>query len=168
MIDEQGYRANVGIILLNAKKDKVFWAKRIRQNAWQFPQGGVNEGESPVQAMYRELREEIGLFPQDVAVLGATRAWLRYRIPENRQRKSGPIVVGQKQKWFLLQLTSSDEAITLNATGHEPEFRDWRWVSYWYPLSQVIAFKKYVYRNALEYFVKEVRFKGKPKKRRPR
>jgi len=72
MIDRNGYRPNVGIILLNSKNE-VFWGKRIRQNSWQFPQGGIKSGESPEQAMYRELTEEVGLRPNHVEIVGRTR-----------------------------------------------------------------------------------------------
>ena len=80
MIDEDGYRPNVGIILCNKQGD-VLWARRIGQDAWQFPQGGIKEFESPEDALYRELAEEVGLQKQDVEVLGSTRGWLRYRLP---------------------------------------------------------------------------------------
>ena len=72
MLDREGYRPNVGIILAN-RKNEVFWGKRINQHAWQFPQGGINRGETPVDAMYRELEEEIGLEPPHVQILGRTR-----------------------------------------------------------------------------------------------
>ena len=75
MLDREGYRPNVGIILVN-QKNEVFWGKRIREHAWQFPQGGINQGESPAQAMLRELHEEVGLLPDHVRVLGRTREWM--------------------------------------------------------------------------------------------
>jgi putative (di)nucleoside polyphosphate hydrolase len=80
MIDPDGYRPNVGIILLNAH-GHVFWARRIGRDGWQFPQGGMRSDETPIEAMYRELEEETGLRPQHVEVLGATPGWLRYRLP---------------------------------------------------------------------------------------
>src|SRR3546814_14982317 len=67
MLDREGYRPNVGIILVN-QKNEVFWGKRIREHAWQFPQGGIKYGESPVQAMYRELHEAVGLPPEHVQI----------------------------------------------------------------------------------------------------
>ncbi len=148
VIDEQGYRPNVGIIICN-DQGQVLWAKRIGQHAFQFPQGGIQAGESPEKAMYRELEEEIGLQRQDVKILGSTRGWLRYRLPK-RMVRSGkkPVCVGQKQKWFLLQLVGREERIDLNRTN-TPEFDGWQWVSYWYPLGQVVAFKRDVYRRAL-------------------
>lgn len=149
MIDAEGYRPNVGIILANGQ-GQVLWARRIGQDAWQFPQGGIKDNESAEQAMYRELKEEVGLDPQDIEILGCTRGWLRYRLPKRMVRQnSKPVCIGQKQKWFLLQLTSPDEAIQVDQTP-SPEFDGWRWVSYWYPLGQVVTFKRDVYRRAMK------------------
>ncbi|MDO6565194.1 RNA pyrophosphohydrolase [Amphritea sp. 1_MG-2023] len=148
MIDSDGFRPNVGIILANSM-GQVLWARRIGQNAWQFPQGGINVAESPEQAMYRELKEEIGLSPEDVEVIAVTRGWLRYRLPKRMIRHhSHPVCVGQKQKWFLLRMLSDDSAVVIDSTN-SPEFDGWRWVSYWYPLGQVVAFKRDVYRKAM-------------------
>src|ERR1700712_3264097 len=80
MLDKEGYRPNVGIILAN-NKNEVFWGKRIREHSWQFPQGGINPGETPEQAMFRELKEEVGLDPAHVKILGRSREWLRYEVP---------------------------------------------------------------------------------------
>jgi len=148
VIDSDGFRPNVGIILANSM-GQVLWARRIGQNAWQFPQGGINASESPEQAMYRELKEEIGLSPEDVEVIAVTRGWLRYRLPKRMIRHhSHPVCVGQKQKWFLLRMLSDDSAVVIDSTN-SPEFDGWRWVSYWYPLGQVVAFKRDVYRKAM-------------------
>ncbi len=148
MIDSDGFRPNVGIILANSM-GQVLWARRIGQNAWQFPQGGINESESPEEAMYRELKEEIGLSPEDVEVIAVTRGWLRYRLPKRMIRHhSHPVCVGQKQKWYLLRMLSDDSAVEIDSTD-SPEFDGWRWVSYWYPLGQVVAFKRDVYRKAM-------------------
>lgn len=149
VIDGEGYRANVGIILLNLNCTKVFWGRRIRQKSWQFPQGGLNLGDNALSAMYRELYEEIGLRPQDIEVLSVTKGWFKYRLPSTLLRNKDPLYVGQKQKWFLLRLLAADTNLNLNAT-HSPEFDSWRWVDYWYPLNQVIAFKRHVYRKSLE------------------
>lgn len=148
MIDENGYRPNVGIILCN-DSGQVLWARRIGQDAWQFPQGGIKDGESTEQALFRELGEEVGLSEQDVEILGCTRGWLRYRLPRRMVRyNSKPVCVGQKQKWFLLKLISSDDEVNVHANA-KPEFDGWRWTSYWYPLGQVVSFKRDVYRRAL-------------------
>ncbi|MBX2808126.1 MAG: RNA pyrophosphohydrolase [Cellvibrionaceae bacterium] len=150
MIDGDGFRANVGIILSNTR-GQLLWARRIGcHNAWQFPQGGIHPGESPTQALYRELHEEIGLQPEDVKIIDVTRGWLKYRLPKHFIRTGQtPLCIGQKQRWFLLQLLTDDRAIALDQSACA-EFDQWRWVSYWYPVDQVIAFKRTVYRRALK------------------
>lgn len=149
MIDSDGYRPNVGIVLVN-QENRVFLARRIGQQAWQFPQGGIRPAETPEQALFRELYEELGLEPEDVEILGCTQGWLRYRLPKQLIRYySHPICIGQKQKWFMLRLIGSEQKIRLNLSP-SPEFDSWRWVNYWYPVKQVIAFKKNVYRKALQ------------------
>ena len=149
MIDRDGYRPNVGIILCNAKNE-VFWGKRIRQHSWQFPQGGIKHGETPEQAMYRELMEEVGLSPEHVRILGRTREWLRYEVPPNWVRREwSSNYKGQKQIWFLLRLIGRDSDVSLRASDH-PEFDAWRWNDYWVPLNSVIEFKRDVYRRALQ------------------
>ncbi len=149
MIDEDGFRPNVGIILMNNAGD-VLLARRTGMDAWQFPQGGIEFGELPDEAMYRELQEEIGLCDNEVRLIASTRDWLKYRLPKKFVRQSQrPLCIGQKQIWFLLQLISSENQIVLDASA-EPEFDRWEWVSYWAPVGKVIAFKRQVYRQALE------------------
>lgn len=151
MIDEEGFRHGVGIILVNSKR-QVLIAKRVGKMAWQFPQGGIKNHETLEEAMYRELQEEIGLLADDVKILSVTRRWLRYRLPKRLVRYySKPICIGQKQKWFLLQLTNKNAQIDLSATS-KPEFDSWEWVSYWYPLTQVVAFKRRVYSRVMKEF----------------
>jgi putative (di)nucleoside polyphosphate hydrolase len=148
MIDRDGYRPNVGIILVNWKNE-VFWGKRINQHSWQFPQGGIKFGETPEQAMYRELREEVGLVPEHVEILGRTRGWLRYEVPDQWIRREWRgNYRGQKQIWYLLRLVGHDSDVSLRATTH-PEFDAWRWHNYRVPLETVIEFKREVYRRAL-------------------
>ena len=152
MIDRDGYRPNVGIILCNAKNE-VFWGKRIREHSWQFPQGGIDKGESPEQAMYRELFEEVGLQSHHVHILGRTKNWLRYEVPSHWiKREWRSSYKGQKQIWFLLRLVARDCDVSLRASGH-PEFDAWRWSDYWVPLDSVIEFKRDVYRTALNELV---------------
>lgn len=150
MIDADGYRPNVGIMLANAQGE-VLWARRVGQNAWQFPQGGINENEEPEDALFRELYEEIGLQPAHVEVLACTRGWLRYRLPDRlvRRKETGPLCIGQKQKWFLLRMLADDAEVRMDC-GDKAEFDHWRWVSYWYPLGQVVSFKREVYRRAMK------------------
>lgn len=148
MLDSEGYRPNVGIILLN-QRNEVFWGKRIRENSWQFPQGGIKQGENPQQAMLRELYEELGLKPEHIKILGRTKEWLRYNVPEHFvRRESRGHYKGQKQIWFLLRLVGKDKDISLRAT-HHPEFDAWRWSAYKVALDQVIEFKRGVYVKAL-------------------
>lgn len=151
MIDAEGFRPNVGIVICNTH-GQVFWAKRYGQHSWQYPQGGIDDGETPEQAMYRELHEEVGLRPEDVEIIATTKHWLRYKLPKRLIRKdSNPVCIGQKQKWFLLRLTCREEDVNLAKTSH-PEFDSWRWVSYWYPVRQVVSFKREVYRKVMKEF----------------
>lgn len=148
MIDPDGYRPNVGIILMRAD-GMVFWARRVNRDGWQFPQGGMNTDETPIEAMYRELEEETGLLAHHVEVLGVTPGWLRYRLPRRSIRtNSKPVCIGQKQVWFLLKLNADDSEVRLDGTD-TPEFDDWRWVHFWYPGENVVHFKREVYVRAL-------------------
>ena len=152
MIDSNGYRPNVGIVICNSN-GQLMWAKRIGQDAWQFPQGGINADESIEAALYRELNEEVGLCEKDVCILHETNEWLHYDLPENYIRHhKDPICIGQKQKWFLLSLECDEKRVVFEKSD-TPEFDDWRWVSYWYPINQVIEFKRDVYRRALKELV---------------
>ena len=148
MIDVDGYRFNVGIIIVN-KEGKLFWGKRIQQDAWQFPQGGIRENETPQQAAFRELKEEVGLDPSDVRILGRTEDWIHYDLPKHLIRQySQPLCIGQKQIWFMFGFEGALDCINLNS--HErPEFEDWAWVDYWRPVQEVISFKQSVYQQAL-------------------
>ena len=99
--------------------------------------------------MYRELHEEVGLCPHHVEVLGVTHDWLRYRLPRRYVRLGQePLCIGQKQKWFLLRLDEKNTDFIRFDTA-TPEFDEWIWVSYWYPLRQIVPFKRGVYQKAL-------------------
>ncbi len=125
MLDREGFRPNV------------------------FPQGGIKHGESPEQAMFRELHEEVGLRPEHVQIIARTRDWLRYEVPDHFIRRDARgHYRGQKQIWFLLKLIGRDSDMNLRATDH-PEFDAWRWNEYWVPLDMVIEFKRGVYEMAL-------------------
>ncbi len=151
MIDPDGYRPNVGIILLHTD-NRVFWARRISRDGWQFPQGGMRSDETPVEAMFRELQEETGLMPEHVQLIAETPGWLRYKLPRRFVRRNQkPLCIGQKQVWFLLRLVGDESAVKLDATD-QPEFDDWQWVDFWHPLEHVVHFKRCVYEKALYQF----------------
>jgi len=152
VIDEEGYRLNVGIIIANADGKLLLAERRGQKDAWQFPQGGVDEDESTEQAFYRELLEELGLKAEDIDVVAQSGDWLSYEIPKRfRRYRSLPLCIGQKQKWFLCRLISDDSCVRLDYSD-KPEFGQWRWVDYWQPLEHVIEFKRDVYERVLQEF----------------
>ena len=151
VIDEEGFRLSVGIILSNGN-GQVLWARRIGQQSWQFPQGGIQIDEQPTDAMYRELSEEVGLERGHVEVLGYSQGWLQYRLPKRFIRRGqDPLCIGQRQRWFMLRLVGDERDVRLDQC-ERPEFDCWRWVEYWHPLREVVAFKRSVYRRALREF----------------
>ncbi len=122
---------------------------RVGARGWQFPQGGMIEGEEPLEAMFRELHEEVGLVEDDVEVLDVTNDWLRYNLPDKFiRRNSKPLCIGQKQRWFMLRLTSGEHAVCFDRSD-KPEFDRIRWVDFWRPVNEVIYFKRRVYARAL-------------------
>ena len=149
MIDEHGYRPNVGIILTNSD-GKVLWARRRGRDGWQFPQGGIKSHETPEEALYRELYEEVGLTADHVGVLGRTRDWLYYDIPDEHLARRGQqrTFRGQKQVWFLLRFRGCEDDVCLDKAD-KPEFDDWRWIDYWVAAEEIIEFKRDVYKKAL-------------------
>ncbi len=166
MIDEQGYRHNVGMIIIN-KENKVFWARRIGQKSWQFPQGGVDEGESVIDALYRELWEETGLKKEHIEIVAQTKNWLSYDLPKRYRRKNSvPLCVGQKQHWFIVRLLADDDVIDFNCSK-KAEFDAFRWVDYWYPIRKVIYFKRDVYHNALHELAESVGIRSPRHRRSP-
>ena len=150
MLDSNGFRPNVGIILCNGE-GKLFWAKRIGQDAWQFPQGGIDEGETSEIALYRELFEETGLKKDKVEIIDISKKWLVYHIPHVFQR-SNKKYDGAMQKWFLLRFIGEDiDDINLNATEHA-EFDAWKWSDKKTAIKSVIKFKRKVYESILQEF----------------
>lgn len=150
-LDRDGYRKNVGIIVSN-NDSQVLWARRIRHDGWQFPQGGIEPRESARDAAYRELYEEIGLRSMDVELLGSTDKWLRYDVPyapKSHYYRRARSFRGQKQRWFLFKLLAKESNVRLDISEN-PEFDHWQWVDYWRPLQQIVDFKRQVYKRALQ------------------
>ena len=146
-----GYRLNVAMIVLN-KDNKVLFCKRRNTENWQFPQGGVDENENIESAMFRELYEEVGLEKDNVEIKAVSQNLIYYDIPKNiRSRVLGGKFKGQAQKYFLLKLISGEVDLNIENT---PEFDKYSWVSFWFPLNQVVDFKKEAYRSALIEFKK--------------
>lgn len=165
-VDKAGYRLNVGIIIVN-QENRLFWGRRLGSDAWQFPQGGVGTNEAITEAMQRELKEEVGLDPGDIEIIAQTKRWLKYRLPKQFIRQGDtPLVIGQKQKWFLLRLVAPEQKIRLDLCD-TPEFDSWRWVAKDLPANEVIYFKRQVYRQAIKEllpFLDEVKAKKPPHK----
>ncbi|MDB4512229.1 RNA pyrophosphohydrolase [Arenicella sp.] len=150
-----GYRPNVGIIICN-DRGKVFWARRVNRDGWQFPQGGVSRNETLLDAMYRELQEETGLTQQQVSIVAHTKKWLHYDLPSRYLRRANRTqnrkrtrFKGQKQVWFLLQLLEDDSVVDLQGGLVNPEFDRWRWVETDVALDNIVDFKRSVYQQAL-------------------
>jgi putative (di)nucleoside polyphosphate hydrolase len=144
------YRPCVGIMLLNVMGD-VFVARRndVPGEAWQMPQGGIDEGEEPVGAAFRELREEIGT--DQARIIGESKGWLRYDLPAELVDKARHRNWrGQRQKWFIMRFTGEDKEIDL-ATEH-PEFNAWKWVPIVQLPDLVVSFKRQVYLDLLAEF----------------
>jgi putative (di)nucleoside polyphosphate hydrolase len=158
-IDAHGFRANVGIILIRGNRD-VFVGGRSGGRGWQFPQGGIARGESPEQALFRELKEEIGLEEHDVEVVASTASWLRYRLPIQYQR-ADRTCIGQKQRWFMLRFVGEEQPFKFDTTD-QPEFDRWRWIDYWSPVREVIYFKRAVYARALDELGRSAFSEGPP------
>jgi len=159
VIDPDGCRPNVGIVLMH-DDGRLFWARRVGRDGWQFPQGGMNSDETPLEAMYRELFEETGLHPHHVEVLGSTPGWLRYRLPKRFvRRRERPTCIGQKQVWFLLRMLGEESAVRLDHSDR-PEFDAFTWVDFWYPVENVVDFKRDVYQRALAHLASVARKHG--------
>ena len=148
MNEESNYRLNVGLIIVNTY-GKVLICKRKNSNQWQFPQGGIDKGESPIEAAKREIFEEVGIKPSKIKILGKIKDWVKYEIPKELAKKSFKKkgILGQKQKWFIFKIKS--EACITFVNDPDNEFDDFAWVSYWHPIALIVSFKKEVYRNVL-------------------
>ena len=150
-MEEALYRPNVGIIIFN-KDGKILWCKRKQGDGWQFPQGGIDKGESPLEALYRETYEEVGLKKHQIKIVRENERWIGYDVPKDRVPKyfsfKNRRFKGQTQKWFLAEFLGNDEDINLSLHS-QIEFSEWTWSSYWHPITGGIEFKRDAYRKAL-------------------
>ena len=148
----KSYRKNVGLIVLN-RNNQLLVCRRKGKKTWQFPQGGIDAGESNTQAAYRELFEEVGIKKNQVNILQKSKHWYTYDLPDKyRPRpKSLKNFKGQIQKWYMLQANTNLEINLLNEIPQE--FVEFKWSTYWYCLSCVVPFKRDVYRNVLTEFL---------------
>ena len=148
----KSYRKNVGLIVLD-RNNQLLVCRRKGKKTWQFPQGGIDAGESNTQAAYRELFEEVGIEKNQVNILQKSKHWYHYDLPDKyRPRpKSLKNFKGQIQKWYMLQANTNLEINLLNEIPQE--FVEFKWSTYWYCLSCVVPFKRDVYRNVLTEFL---------------
>jgi putative (di)nucleoside polyphosphate hydrolase len=151
-MNDKSYRKNVGLIVLN-QKNKLLLCRRKDQKTWQFPQGGIDSGESPQAAAFRELFEEVGIHKREVKVVKKSDYWFDYDLPEKYQKRSDTMrkFKGQTQKWFMFKANTGLNVSLCNDV--QQEFVDYKWVSFWYPLSHIVLFKKDVYQNVLNEFL---------------
>ena len=149
------YRPNAGIIIFN-KKGKLLWCKRKTGDGWQFPQGGIDEGESPEDAILRETYEEVGLQSKHIEIIKENERWIEYDVPKEKIPKYFSLknrnFKGQRQKWFLARFLGEDHEINLNL-HNQIEFTDWTWSSYWHPVAAGVVFKRDSYRKVLNDFL---------------
>ncbi|MEK9649990.1 MAG: RNA pyrophosphohydrolase [Gammaproteobacteria bacterium] len=147
-------RKNVGLIILN-HTNELLLCKRKDSTNWQFPQGGIDKGETEEQAAMRELYEEVGIQKSDIHILMISSKWYEYIVPNKYKRKSPALkgFNGQLQKWFLIKFKAEIEPVITFTNDHCHEFDDFKWVSYWYPLGKIISFKKEVYKNIMFEFL---------------
>ena len=146
------YRPCVGVVLIDAR-GLVFAGQRIdsRSPAWQMPQGGIDEGEKPREAAYRELWEETGVTRDKVDFVAKTHGWVTYDLPPELLGKVwGGKYRGQRQKWFLFRFTGQDSDIRI-ASDH-PEFSTWRWILADEMVESIVPFKRAVYETVIRSF----------------
>lgn len=145
----EGYRPNVGLMLIAADRRIFVGSRAGRSDAWQMPQGGIDKGESPIEAACRELREEVGT--TKALLLRESAKWITYDVPEERRPPYWKgRWRGQAQKWFALAFIGADADIDIHA--HDKEFDAWRWVNAHELPSLIVPFKRTVYEAVLAEF----------------
>ncbi len=148
----KGYRPNVGMMIINSEKKVLLGLRMHSENQpyrYQMPQGGIDKGEKPVEAVYREMHEEVGLHPEDVRFIASTRQWYKYDLPEVARKKR--TIRGQRQKWFLFLLVADESRINLK-TDKIQEFEDYKWYDLDEIMETVIPFKRTVYEQVIKEF----------------
>ena len=145
------YRPNAAIIIFN-KEGKLLWCKRKTGDGWQFPQGGIDKGESPLDAIYRETYEEVGLSRNKINIIKENEKWINYDVPQDKIPRyfsfKNRKFKGQSQKWFLAEFVGENRDINLNLHD-QIEFTEWTWSSYWHPVAKGVEFKRKAYREVL-------------------
>ncbi len=151
-LDALPYRPCVGLMLLN-REGKIFAGQRLdnQNDAWQMPQGGIDDGETPDQAALREMREETGIHPDQVQVLRESAYWHKYDLPPGLVRRLwNGRYRGQKQRWFALRYLGDDSGVDIDT--HEPEFRAWSWMAHEDLIHKIVPFKRDTYMQVFDEF----------------
>jgi putative (di)nucleoside polyphosphate hydrolase len=145
------FRAGVGAVIVDGDGLVLVGERRDRPGAWQFPQGGIEAGEEPEDAVFREIDEETGMTRADLKLLARHPSWLCYELPPRlRSPKTG---LGQAQRWFLFRLKSRRPGLLPPA---HPEFRRYAWVTFDSAVRRAVSFKRPVYRSVREHFAAHV------------
>lgn len=142
------FRAGVGAVLINQKGEVLAFERINIKDAWQFPQGGLEIDEKPLDAIYRELTEETSILPQHLKLIGTYPEWLAYELDYDKQSlRTGR---GQVQKWFLFEFIGEDQDI--NIKTQEPEFRSYTWMTMDKLIEKTISFRKPIYLKLKKYW----------------